>query len=310
MSIFEMHGQIIDEYRRYVQSFLSIADERAREFTERALLEQNALWPDALLQVNPAYEMAATVETLVHTGSLAPLCADIFRTDKGDSIRLYRHQQEAIQRALQRDPFVVTSGTGSGKSLTYFLPIFDAVLRGKPQEAKVWAIVVYPMNALVNSQYNALQRLEELYKTRTGRELPIRFAKYTGQESENNKQRLQQQPPHLLLTNYVMLELMLVRPREHAFVDRTTTGLQFLVVDELHTYRGRQGADVALLIRRLRERCGNPHLLCIGTSATMVAGSATTPHERRQAVADFASKLFGVQVHRDHVIEENPSCAL
>jgi ATP-dependent helicase YprA (DUF1998 family) len=304
MSIFEMHGQIIDEYRRYVQSFLSIADERAREFTERALLEQNALWPDALLQVNPAYEMATTVEALVRTGSLAPLCADIFRTDQGDSIRLYRHQQEAIQRALQRDPFVVTSGTGSGKSLTYFLPIFDAVLRGKPQEAKVWAIVVYPMNALVNSQYNALQRLEELYKTRTGRELPIRFAKYTGQESENNKQRLQQQPPHLLLTNYVMLELVLVRPREHAFVDRTTTGLQFLVVDELHTYRGRQGADVALLIRRLRERCGNPHLLCIGTSATMVAGSATTPHERRQAVADFASKLFGVQIHRDHVIEE------
>ncbi len=97
---------------------------------------------------------------------------------------------------------------------------------------------------------------------------------------------------------------MLVRPREHPFVDRTTTGLQFLVLDELHTYRGRQGADVALLIRRLRKRCGNPNLLCIGTSATMVSGTATTPHERREAVAEFAGKLFGVRVRPENILEE------
>ena len=89
-----------------------------------------------------------------------------------------------------------------------------------------------------------------------------------------------------------MLELMLVRPQERNFVDKTTSALQFLVFDELHTYRGRQGADVGLLIRRLRERCGNPALLCIGTSATMVSNRESSPQERRKAVADYASQLF------------------
>ena len=71
-----------------------------------------------------------------------------------------------------------------------------------------------------------------------------------------------------------MLELMLVRPRERHFIDRASSALRFLVMDELHTYRGRQGADVALLIRRLRERGGNPDLICIGTRATMVSGDS------------------------------------
>ena len=101
-----------------------------------------------------------------------------------------------------------------------------------------------------------------------------------------------------------MLELMLVRPQERRFVDRTATGLEFLVLDELHTYRGRQGADVALLVRRLRERCGNPNLLCIGTSATMVAGRKTTAEERHQAVAEFASRIFGVEVKQESIVEE------
>jgi superfamily II DNA or RNA helicase len=305
MSIFELHDLVINEYRKYVQSFLSVADERVAKFIEKELLDKNTLWPDALLQLNPAYEMAATVEELVHEGKLHPLTAKIFRTEKDQSIHLYRHQQRAIEKALNHEHFVVTSGTGSGKSLTYFIPIVDAVLRSDLQEAKVWAIIIYPMNALVNSQYESLERLAEQYRMRQGRIFPVRFAKYTGQEREEEKHRLQQNPPHILLTNYVMLELMLVRPEEHNFVDRMTTRLQFLVLDELHTYRGRQGADVALLIRRLRERCGNPNLLCIGTSATMATGKATTPQERCQAVAGFASNLFGIAIEHENVIEES-----
>ena len=110
------------------------------------------------------------------------------------------------------------------------------------------------MNALVNSQYESLKRLSHNYTERTGNEFPVRFEKYTGQEGKETKDRIQRNPPHILLTNYVMLELMLVRPQERNFVDKTTNALQFLVFDELHTYRGRQGADVGLLIRRLRER--------------------------------------------------------
>ena len=73
------------------------------------------------------------------------------------------------------------------------------------------------------------------------------------------------------------------RPQERVFVDGNLTRLSFLVLDEIHTYTGRQGADVAMLVRRFRERCGNPNLLCVGTSATMAAGGS--PDERRKAVA-------------------------
>ncbi|MCS7089195.1 MAG: DEAD/DEAH box helicase [Limisphaera sp.] len=303
MNIFEAHAHIMDQYRRYVRSFLNIADDRIWQIVNKAILQENRLWPDALLQLNPAYEFGATVEELAQAGKLCAETANVFRLRDGRSLRLYRHQQEAIALASEGKHFVVTSGTGSGKTLTYFIPIFDAVLRASASEQKVRAIIVYPMNALVNSQYTALEQWANTYWERTGRRCPVRFAKYTGQEQDRDeRRRLQENPPHILLTNYVMLELMLVRPEEHRFVDRASTGLNFLVIDELHTYRGRQGADVALLVRRLRQRCGNPNLVCIGTSATMATGSTRT--ERIEAVADFATKLFGVKVEPAHVIEE------
>lgn len=302
MSILDIRESVLDEYRRYVQSFLVIGDDRLRRFVEQEI-EKGTLWPEALLQLNPAFELAGRIDELCSPDKLHPLCAEIFYDEqRRQPFRLYRHQQEAIERAVKRQPFVVTSGTGSGKTLAYFIPIFNAVLRDNPFQAKVRAIVVYPMNALVNSQDQALRNLAEGYRRRTGRELPVRFARYTGQEGEERKRQLQENPPHILLTNYVMLELMLVRPGEQHFVDRASV-LQFLVIDELHTYRGRQGADVAMLARRLRERCANPHLQCIGTSATMATGGSRL--ERRKAVAEFASKLFGVTVEPENVIEES-----
>ena len=304
MSIFDTRNLVIDEYAKFVQSFFSVADDRVRDFIQKELFEQNTLWPDSLLQLNPAYEMAALVEGLVTEGKLHYDLAEIFCDDTNKSIHLYRHQQRAIEKALNSEHFIVTSGTGSGKSLTYLIPIFNAVLNGDIQEGKVWAIIVYPMNALVNSQYEVLKQIADTYKTRNGVDLPVRFAKYTGQEKDLQKHEIQKNPPHILLTNYVMLELMLVRPEEHNFVDRTTTGLQFLVIDEIHTYRGRQGADVAVLLRRLRERSGNPNLICIGTSATMITDKETTPEARHEIVADFASKLFGTSIGPENVIEE------
>ncbi|MBC7348310.1 MAG: DEAD/DEAH box helicase, partial [Clostridia bacterium] len=271
---------------------------------EQELFAKERLWPEALIQLNPAYALGASVGDLCNQGKLHPACADIFCDDRGRPFTLYYHQEAAIECALRREPYVVTSGTGSGKTLTYFIPIFDAVLKSNPAEARVRAIIVYPMNALVNSQHNALDELKQRYQRRTGQPLPVRFAKYTGQEGETERNAILESPPHILLTNYMMLELILVRPRERRFVDRAVAGIEFLVFDELHTYRGRQGADVALLIRRLRQRCGNPNLICIGTSATMVSDEQMGTGERRRAVADFASKIFGTAVPPENVIEE------
>jgi len=305
MSVFSLTQDVIGDYSKYVRSFLQIADDDLRRFVEHELLEKNTYWPDALVQLNPSYAEACPVEDLCGQDKLHSQCADIFfDTRKSASFMLYQHQKKAIEIALRQEPYIVTSGTGSGKTLTYFIPIFDHVLRHTPQEAKVHAIVVYPMNALVNSQLDALQELKDSYEARTGKGFPVSFAKYTGQEREKQKTAVQQSPPHILLTNYVMLELMLVRPRERPFVDRTSSGLSFIVLDELHTYRGRQGADVGMLMRRLRERCGNPDVLCIGTSATMVAGKGMHGAERRRAVASFATAIFGAPIHPDNVVEE------
>jgi len=208
----------------------------------------------------------------VSSGLLLPVTASIFRDDKGAPYRLFQHQHDAILKASRKQSYVVTSGTGSGKSLTYFIPIFDAILRDNPHQSKVRAIVIYPMNALVNSQFESLKQFATSYRQRHGREMPVRFGKYTGQQDDGMKHEMQSKPPHIVLTNFMMLEMMLLRGKESVFVDRDNSSIEFLVLDELHTYRGRQGSDVALLIRRLRERCGDAGIIHVGTSATMASG--------------------------------------
>lgn len=307
MDIFQLRQQIINQYAAYTRSFLTIFDPDIRAFVDTALAE-GRLWPDSLVQLSPAYDKASTVADLVEHGTLHPACGEIFRVPDGAEglrpLHLFRHQKRAIDLAAAGRNYVVTTGTGSGKSLTYIIPIVNHVLRNRPQDGRVRAIIVYPMNALINSQAKAIER----FFGNVSGDCPVRFARYTGQESDTDKRAIQQNPPHILLTNYVMLELMLTRPDEFTFVNAGAANLQFVVLDELHTYRGRQGADVAMLLRRLRERSGNPNLTCIGTSATMVSGDSAD--ERRAAVARVAGSIFGVDLPPDQVIEETLTYAV
>ena len=304
MTIFSLHSAVLADYRDFVRSFFMIAEPRTREFVDRSLVEEGRLWPDFLLQVSPSYTRLATVDELAAQGLLRQETANIFRTPDGQPFHLYQHQVESLQQARTGQSYMVTSGTGSGKSLTYFLPITESLLAQPATGDRVAALVVYPMNALVNSQLQALEKLRDGYERRTGRRFPITFAKYTGESDEAVRNSLRLHPPQILLTNYVMAELMLVRPEDQRFLDRAGGGLRFLVFDELHTYRGRQGADVAMLIRRLKERCAAPDLVHVGTSATMVANRDATPLERRATVADFAQRLFGHPFTADQIIEE------
>ncbi len=297
MDIFDLRDKVLADYQRYVQGGLLIQDNRVREFVADAL-SSGAFWPDPLIQLNPSFEMGSSVAELVDQGLLHPLCKTIFQK-KGTSFRLFDHQERAIRLALAWQHYVLTTGTGSGKSLTYIIPIINHILQNNPEPEKVRALIVYPMNALINSQEKAI---EDMVANLGSQRNLIRFARYTGQEDISAKEKLQKHPPHILLTNYVMLELMMSRPKEHVFVDKALANLEFLVLDELHTYTGRQGADVGMLIRRVRRRCGNPSLLCIGTSATMVAGG--TRDEQRAKVAETASKIFGVSIAPDKVVDE------
>ena len=161
MSVFSLHSAVLDDYRDFVRSFLVIADEHARQFVERSLDEESRLWPDFLLQVSPSYPRSATVDELARRETLPEETGRIFRTSDGHGFHLYQHPVEPIERARRGESYVVTSDTGSGKSLTYFLPIIDGLLGEPGARDRTAALVVYPMNALVNSQLAALNKLKE-----------------------------------------------------------------------------------------------------------------------------------------------------
>jgi hypothetical protein len=260
--VFGLRDRVVGEYRDYVESFVHVRDPRVNDYV-RTMLGGGELWPDAVLQLNPAYESSETLGELADKYVIAADSARYF----GRDIRLHRHQREAIEAARASDHYVVSTGTGSGKSLAYLVPIVDHVLKNRPEDHSVRAIIVYPMNALINSQLAALQAFAKNWPG-----CPLTFGRYTGQDRGKDRDSILTDPPHILLTNYVMLEYMLIRSTDRALIHQTTRALKFLAVDELHVYRGRQGADVAMLMRRVRQRAGRDDLLCIGTSATLVSG--------------------------------------
>lgn len=303
MDVFDLRNRLVDDYASYTRSFIKIADHRISEKVESAL-DQGVLWPEPLLQLNPTFLSGGTIDELVADGTLHPECKRIFRIDKSDSdhsgkqLLLHTHQTEAIRKAKENKSYVLTSGTGSGKSLTYIVPIVDHVLRHGSGRG-IQAIVVYPMNALANSQDEELRKF--LVKGYGEGQSPVRFARYTGQEKGEEREAIRGRPPDILLTNYMMLELLLTRSEDRELV-RAAQGLRYLVFDELHTYRGRQGADVALLIRRCRLAFGGHSMICVGTSATMA--SEGTSLDQKRAVAKVAETLFGTPIDASQVIGE------
>jgi ATP-dependent helicase YprA (DUF1998 family)/very-short-patch-repair endonuclease len=303
MHAFDLRDRLIEDYSRFVRSFINICDKRIAEYVNREL-QDGALWPEPLVQLNPAFEPGETVDELVNLGVIHPECGRIFRikdnpNEQGRPLRLHRHQADAVKIAIQGRDYVLTTGTGSGKSLAYLIPVVNHVLQNGPRRG-IQAVIVYPMNALANSQVGELEKFINFgYPDQRG---PITFRRYTGQESDDEKNEIIANPPDILLTNYVMLELLLTRPQEANLV-RAARGLRFLILDELHTYRGRQGADVAMLVRRTREAVGAQNLQCVGTSATLA--SAGSWDEQRVEVSKAASLLFGSTVHPENIIGES-----
>lgn len=302
MNVFSIRNRLIADYQTYVSSFININNQRIRQKVESEM-QSGLLFPDPLIQLNPAFERGKRIEELVKEGVLHSECAKIFRVGKdadgfGKELNLHRHQEEVIRIASKGDNFVMTTGTGSGKSLGYIIPIVDYVLRhGSGKGIK--AIIIYPMNALANSQFGELEKfLIAGYKKG---EQAVRFEKYTGQEGIGKRDQIIADPPDILLTNYVMLELLLTRPQEKKLIE-AAVGLKFLVLDELHTYRGRQGADISMLVRRVRDRLQTEKLQVFGTSAT-IAGSGTHA-EQQEEVAKVASLIFGTEVGAENVVGE------
>lgn len=304
-NVFDFRDQLISEYSTFSRSFSKIAAADIAT-TVDAQYNEGRYWPEPLIQINPNYRRSNTVQELAAKGELHAACGDLFKAKKAEGtpvdLFLYAHQLEALAKASQNKSYVVTTGTGSGKSLSFFIPIIDRILKAKAADPKprTRAIVIYPMNALANSQ---LEELDKFLHGYAPDQQPFTVARYTGQEGTAERERIKNNPPDILLTNFMMLELILTR---HEEIDRGVVehcqGLEFLVLDELHTYRGRQGADVALLVRRLRERLQAHNMVCIGTSATM--SSTGTQADRNKTVAAVASRLFGANITEHDIIGE------
>jgi ATP-dependent helicase YprA (DUF1998 family) len=294
-------------YKNYIKTAFPIIDDSLREQAHAHIDEANLLWRGPYLSLQRPYELSE--KTLAESSQLKLdsdlLSAGEYIDERGirhppfGEWQLYIHQQRAVEQITSGKNTIISSGTGSGKTEGFFIPILNHCLQNPGPGIK--ALILYPMNALANDQYDRFAK----YLSDTG----ITFARYTGDtpedETEAQKFGKELRPDHLpqeaiwyryqirhkktlpniLLTNYSMLEYLLLRKLDRVLFDEN---LRFLVLDEVHTYHGARGIEVACLIRRLKEhtRKLDGELVCIGTSAT-VKGDSTQP------VAAFASELFG-----------------
>ena len=134
MDVFNLRNRLVKDYAAYTRSFIKISDERINKRVEEEL-DRGALWPDPLLQLNPTFSPGGTIDNLVDEGLLHPECSKIFRFAKtedsptGHQLQLHAHQADAIRKSKEGKSYILTSGTGSGKSLTYIIPIVDHILR-------------------------------------------------------------------------------------------------------------------------------------------------------------------------------------
>lgn len=312
---------IRDSYRRYVATFQRFRNPVIAEWVKNQVQEGTILWRQPLIELNRRYKEGERLEKFVDRGVLKPDILKIFKKEinNPDSppIQPYHHQSIAIKKLLEDQANIVAAtGTGSGKSFCFGIPIVNECLKLKKiGKEGIKAILVYPMNALANSQY-------EMFTTRlqgTG----LKIGKYTGDTPESpeeaisrlkgrepldsevlSRTEIRKNPPDILMTNYVMLDLLLTRFEDRKLFPPEHQGqLKFLVLDEMHTYTGHRGADVACLVRRLKQRTGTKgKIRCIGTSATI---ESKTTEKASNIIAKVASELFGEPFSPQNVIDES-----
>ncbi len=305
---------VIKEYRDYLQTEFQARDPKLRKALEDELDAPLFLSQEPFFQAHRPFREGKLWRDLAIESKLADVIAR-----RSGSETAYLHQSLAIENLLSEkpNPVVVTTGTGSGKTEAFLLPVIQNAIDDSTSFRKkpgLTAILIYPMNALANDQFNRIND----YLSESGFKGMVSTARYDQSASQNEREEIRNNPPHVLLTNYMMLEYILVRPsdRESIFANHRC---RFLVLDEVHTYRGALGSNIALLVRRLRIHLKNakqtystniaddkmkqryPELIAIGASATIKSVSEKeVSHQqavrlRDEAVQDFFSKLTGYE---------------
>jgi ATP-dependent helicase YprA (DUF1998 family) len=310
---------IRESYLRYLQTIKPFQDDWLREQFFRAISQPNMLVKGPLVEISPPFKTGASIKDLVEEGILSLLFQRLCTTDYLPYERpLYQHQEIAIRKVVAGRNIVVATGTGSGKTEAFLIPVLDHLLReqeaGTLDQPGVRALFLYPMNALANDQMKRLRGLLGDYPA-------ITFGRYVGEseyrtaEAEasfrenypeeplvpnelHSREEMQETPPHFLLTNYAMLEYLLLRPVDSTLFDGPTgKHWRFIVLDEAHVYDGANATEMAMLLRRLQDRVVKSQvgrLRVIATSATLGRGKEDYP-----AVVDFAKNIFNQQFEWD-----------
>lgn len=317
----EFRDNLREVLARYMTTAVPVSRVRVPRLADEignALHQQAELVLGPWLESLPDFEKGASLRDLVGEEVLAPGWTNLDRTGHGWLFdrALHRHQESALRLASEGSNYLVATGTGSGKTECFLYPLVDDLLReGNLRRPGVRAILVYPLNALANDQLYF--RIARLLLRELG-DPGITFGRFTGQvgtratrvELEGgildnpaivralalggavpsswklSRAEMLEEPPHVLVTNYAMLEHLLLLPRNAPlFVDAP---LKWLVLDEIHTYTGAQAIEVAFLLRKLKNHLGlKPEgLRCVGTSASL-------DETRGEELVDFARDLFG-----------------
>lgn len=293
---------VTETYHRYIKTLVDVRDARLAGAFSEAVDLGGSLAKGPYLEATPAHTPGASLAQLIDEGVLH----SDFRSMNSPAMPLdrplYKHQEQAIRKAVAGRNVVVTTGTGSGKTESFLIPIINRLISERAAGTLgpgVRALLLYPMNALANDQVKRLRTL-------LARHPDITFGRYTGETKEQtgkaldhfvalnpgqtrlpnellSREEMRAAPPHILLTNYAMLEYLLLRPLDLALFQGQ--GWTFVALDEAHVYDGAKGAEIAMLLRRLHDRVApGRSLQCIATSAS-VQGSPPQ-------VMDFATKLF------------------
>lgn len=327
-----------EDFIRYLLTAYPLRDRNLRERLEKNLRQPGIVWQQPYLEGSQPYQSAGSVRDLVEQSILHPRMTELsVPSDR----RLYEHQQKAIQAVNNGENIIVATGTGSGKTECFLIPMLDMLLKEGDdlRDRGVRALILYPMNALVNDQ---VKRLRQLLCRQNPQQPLIKFGFYTSRtetEHEDAEESLRKEletyesselqdlftsfdkvnlstrdrlieeavkkiqtiqaisrrdiwdcPPHILVTNYSMLEHMLIRPteRNRVFV-ASSAKFKMLVLDEAHTYNGSTGSEVSMLLKRLKASMSIPdgNIRCIATSASL--GEAAIDEQ----VKTFAGELFG-----------------
>ncbi|HXF94288.1 MAG TPA: DEAD/DEAH box helicase [Nitrospiraceae bacterium] len=304
-SVIESVRHLIDQYRSFIKSSYRLADPHLRSQFEEHVNRAEVLVKGPYVTLARDFAEGRWLKDLLDAGCGHPDLAR-FHWPFGPS-PLYAHQEDAFRAVEAGRNVVVKTSTGSGKTEAFLLSVLSGVLRLKDKGLRgTKAILLYPMNALANDQLLRLRNL--LRDSHTG----ITFALYTG-DSETvtsalgeplagheltRREEIRRNPPDILLTNYKQLEFLLVRKADRSLF---TPSLRYVVLDEIHSYRGALATEIACLLRRLKARCGlkRGDLRAIGTSATVSQDAGGDA-----ALARFATDLFDEPFERRDIIGE------